>query len=179
MTKTEAAKLVAVIQALWPRPPITDRTSLAYEGNLSDLDFELCQVALSRLAKTSRWLPTVADIRSVACDVEHGPARLGAEAWGDVLAEIRRVGTYGLPRFADPVTVECVRALDWRGLCLGTNESADRARFVELYEGLAARGRSDVVAGHVLPPARGLSAALPRAGRSESLTQLLKQGGRG
>ena len=81
---------------------------------------------------------------------------------GDVLAEIRRTGVYGVPSFADPLVTECVRIMTWRGLCLGENEAADRARFIELYDGLATRWRVDAVAGRALPaPVGGLALPSP------------------
>jgi hypothetical protein len=115
---------------------------------------------------TSKFLPTIAEIRAAAVEMAHGARRLGGEAWGDVGSEIRRVGAYGEPQFTDPVAAECVRLMGWRNLCLGTNDAADRARFVELYDGLAVRARADQVAGEALAlpkpqsqPVRALPAA--------------------
>ena len=41
--------------------------------------------------------------------------------------------------FTDPVTAQCVASLRWRELCDSENQAADRARFVELYDKLAAQ----------------------------------------
>lgn len=161
MTKAEAAKLVGFLLGAFPSASVTEKTSLVYEQLLADLDFSAAQLAVNRLARTKRFLPTIAEIREAALEIVHGPKRLGGEAWGDVLAEIRRVGAYDLPRFEDPAVAEAVRLMGWRGLCLGDNETSDRARFVELYEGLQDRARTDVQAGHALPPAKGL-AGLPK-----------------
>jgi hypothetical protein len=160
MTRPEAARLVAILIAAFPQSQVTEQTSKVYETLLADLDFETAQAAVHRLARTLNWLPTIAQIRSAAVEVQHGARRIGSEAWGDVVAEIRRVGAYGDPRWSDPTVESCVRALGWRNLCLGQNEAADRARFVELYDGLQERHRLDAVAGRALPPARSY-AALP------------------
>jgi hypothetical protein len=164
-----------MLAAAYRDAPISDDTAGVYETMLLDLPFAACQQAVARLICTSKWLPTVAEIRAAATDVERGPVRSGGEAYGDVLAEIRRTGSYGLPSFVDPLVAECVRLMGWRGLCLGTNEAADRARFVELYDALARRGRADEVVGHALPrspsglglpsPVGKLLAALPPAPR--------------
>jgi hypothetical protein len=157
MQRSEAAKLVAMISAAWRDAAISDATAEIYETMLADLSFETAQQAVARLIATNKWLPTIAEIRATAADIEHGPARKGGEAYGDVLAEIRRTGAYGVPTFKDPVVAECVRLMTWRGLCLGDNEAADRARFIELYDGLQTRVRADVVAGRALPaPVQGL-----------------------
>jgi hypothetical protein len=160
MKAIEAAKLVAMLSAAYRDAKLNAEASQVYEAMLADLDFGLAQQSVARLICTSKWLPTVAEIRQTAADIERGPVRRGAEAYADVIAEIRRTGQYGTPRFTDPVVTECVTLMTWRGLCLGDNEAADRARFIELYDSLAARQRVDIVAGRQLPSGpRGL--ALP------------------
>jgi hypothetical protein len=170
MQRSECSKLVAMLAAAYRDAPISDTTAEVYETLLSDLTYEAGQAAIHRLICTSKWLPTVAEIRQTAADIERGPVRRGVEAYNDVIAEIRRVGSYGTPRFADPVTAECVKAMTWRGLCLGDNEAADRARFCELYDAQATRQRVDIVAGRQLPsgPAkRALAPVAPRQLASE------------
>lgn len=173
MTKAEAAELVALVVAQWPQTAVTDKTSMVYEAALLDLDFAVAQVAVSRLAKTARWLPTVAEIREVAADLVHGPKRLGTEAWGDVGDEVRRVGAYGLPRFTDPIVAEAVRVIGWRTICLGDNDVSDRARFIDVYEGLQQRARTDIVANHALPPARGVPLRPELPGAPVALAELV------
>jgi hypothetical protein len=160
MKAIEAAKLVAFLAAAYRDSKFTEDASKVYEALLADLDFATAQEAVVRLISTSKWLPTIAEIRATAADIKHGPVRSGGEAYGDVLAEIRRTGAWGAPSFKDPLVAECVRLMTWRGLCLGENEASDRARFIELYDNLAARERGNVVAGRALPaPTAGL--ALP------------------
>jgi hypothetical protein len=157
MKAVEAAKIVAWLAAVYRDTKVSPETSAAYESLLADLDYDLAQQAVKRLAQTSKWLPSVAEIRTMATDIERGPVRCGGEAYGDVIDAIRSVGSYRPPpEFSDPVVAECVRLMTWRGLCMGDNEAADRARFIELYNGLAARRRADSVAGRALPePKRG------------------------
>jgi hypothetical protein len=160
MQRSECSKLVALLAAAYRDAAISDTTADVYETLLADLSYQSGQAAIHRLICTSKWLPTVAEIRQTAADIERGPVRRGAEAYADVIAEIRRTGQYGVPRFTDPIVTECVTLMTWRGLCLGDNEAADRARFIELYDSLAARQRVDIVAGRQLPSGpRGL--ALP------------------
>lgn len=163
MTKIEVAKLVAIVLGAWPSAHVTSKTSTVYESALADLEYVTAQLAIDRLIKTARFLPSIAEIREMELEVRMGPQRLGGEAWGDVVAAIRRIGAYHPPPiFEDPCVAECVRLMSWRALCLGENEAADRARFVELYNGLQKRARLDAAAGRELPAARGL-AALPGA----------------
>jgi len=166
MKRSEVAKLVLNLTAAYPNAPVTEATSAAYERQLADLDYAAAQAAIERLLNTCRFLPTIAEIREAATEMTLGPRRLGGEAWGDVNAEVRRVGRYGLPSFEDPLTAEAVRQMGWLSLCDSTNEVADRARFVELYDGLAARQRRDQVAG----PALALPA--PRAAQRPKLASV-------
>lgn len=159
MTRGEASKLVTLLAAAFPRAGVTTATSEVYEAMLADLPYPEASEAVARLLRTSRFLPTIAEIREAAVELKRGALRSGAEAWGDVLKQIRRVGHVGVPKFQDPITAECVRILVWRNLAIeGTNDAADRARFCELYDDLARRDRVDEVAG--LPP-RAERAQLP------------------
>lgn len=147
MTQADVAELVATLSMAFPRPVMQEGTMRIYERMLLDLDRERAHQACARLIVSSKWLPTIAEIRSAATELEFGAVRAGAEAWGDVNEAVRRVGRYGVPKFADPVVAVCVRSFGWLALCDSTNDTADRARFIELYDQLAARDRRDAVAG--------------------------------
>lgn len=167
MTQEEGARLVLVLAAAYPRACIDAATSEIYETMLADLTYEAASAAVGRLVRKSTFLPSIAEIREEAATLELGDVKPGAEAWGEVLRAIRKVGSYGNPHFADEITAACVRMLGWRNLCLeGHNDAADRARFIELYNELAKRERTEVVAGAkaLLPgPVRNL---LPGVGRT-------------
>lgn len=166
MKPSEVTELVAILVAAFPRPPIGEKTIEVYERMLADLDRELAHRAVARLIATAKFLPTIAEIRAAATELTLGPRRLGGEAWGDVGAAIREFGRYQAPEFDDPLTAECVRQLGWLTLCDSTNDVADRARFVELYDGLALRQRADAVAGPALalPSPTGQPGGLKRLG---------------
>ena len=150
MTKADVTELVAVLAAAFPGSQMSPKTVQVYQGLLLDLEPEAAKKAVARLVATSRFLPTIAEIRQAAFELERGPRRLGGEAWGDVVLAIRRVGSYEVPRFADPLTAKCVRMMGWKQLCLSENDAADRARFTELYDGLAEREAKDGAAGEAL-----------------------------
>lgn len=150
MKKSEVTELVAILSATFTRPPMAEKTCQVYENMLADLERQAAHRAVSRLINTSKWLPTIAEIRAAAVELEHGARRAGAEAWGDVNEAIRKFGRYGVPEFSDPLVAECVRSFGWLSLCDSTNDTADRARFIELYESLAERSRRDQVAGSSL-----------------------------
>lgn len=149
MTQDEAARLVAVMLAAVPshrvEPKAVPGMVIAYADLLSDLSYAQCNAALRVLLQTRTWLPSVADIRATAVDLEAGPVRAGGDAWGCVLRAIAAEGAYRSPGvdfvFADPVTAHCVAALGWQNLCGSENQVSDRAQFVRMYDELAVQAR--------------------------------------
>ncbi len=136
MTPVEAAKAVAILQAAFPGARWTEPTALLYEQLLADLEFELAHSAITRLVCTTKFLPTIAEIREAAADIVLGPCRHPIDAWGDVVVALewaQRSGISTRPKFNDPIVDECVKALGWRDL---SNEAADRSRFADLYSHL-------------------------------------------
>jgi hypothetical protein len=148
MTRLEVAKLVAVLRAAYPTARGDDSTSSAYETMLADLDHPTAYVAVERLIATSKFMPSVAEIREAYMDLMHGDRRAGGEAWGECLAAISRWGAYRSPgvdfTFRDPLVARVVAALGWTNLCGSENQVADRARFVELYDRLAVGARKSI-----------------------------------
>jgi len=153
MKPSESAELVMLLLGAYPQAKPSSATSQVYELMLSDLDLGSARAAVQKLIATSRFMPTVAEVRCAAADLEHGPVRAGAEAWLDVVAEIRRIGIYSAPRFDDAIVASIVSRWGWRALCDSPNEAADRARFVEMYDSLARQARDREVSGLALAPA--------------------------
>jgi hypothetical protein len=144
MTSDQAAEVVRFLGASYVA--VTSKFSeeqvrgmvLAYAAGLCDLEAEVVRGAIVRLARTSKFLPTIAEIREACITNARGPKRPGADAWGDVLAAVRDEGVYRRPvqdfLFKDPLVLRAVRSLGWSELCLSENQTADRARFIELYD---------------------------------------------
>lgn len=149
MTQFQTAKLVAVLLAAYPQALWGDGTPLLYERMLADLDAAVAKAAVEQLIATSRYLPTVAEIRAACVELTVGPRRFGAEAWGEVLTAIGRFGHRRTPgvdfKFGDTNTTRAVIAFGWRHLCSSENPIADRARFIELYDQLDASTRKDLL----------------------------------
>lgn len=151
MNEREAQRLITVLVTAFPSS--TSRLSESqqaefmgiYRRMLADLDYAAANAAVERLLATSRFMPTVAEVRETVFSLEQGEQRAGGEAWGTVLKAIRAEGVYRRPgidfNFRDPVTLRVVSALSWEELCNSENITADRARFIELYDKLAIQER--------------------------------------
>lgn len=62
--------------------------------------------------------------------------RHSSDAWGEVNEQMARAGSYGQPKFTDPLTERVVKIMGWSNLCRSENESADRAHFMRMYDQL-------------------------------------------
>lgn len=117
---------------------------MLYVQALADIDDELLKAAALRHVSESPWFPKVSELRKAAAAVALPPALDPLEAWGLVVKEIRRTGSYGRPQFDDPLTAAVVQQLGWRELCLSETMAADRARFVDAYERQVGRARAQM-----------------------------------
>lgn len=112
----------------------------AYQLGLGDLDEPACMQAVARLVMSSKWIPTIAEIRAEVGVVVHGDETVAVQQWGEVSRRIKRYGQseppgHGRnPPFEDPITRQVVYALSWFDLCASTTPAADRKNFVEAYQ---------------------------------------------
>jgi hypothetical protein len=178
MTRGESAKLVAIVLATWPTQAQRLDASVvavmvdAWHTALEDLTSAIAARALKRLAATSKFIPSCAEIREAADVITRGERRPGGDAWGDVRKAIGRQGRNRPPGvawdFEDSIVRAAVDALGWTALCDSENAVADRARFVELYDRLAASDQVDAVT-RTLPGA----AAPARIGGTKAIRELV------
>jgi hypothetical protein len=152
VTRQEAGKLVSVMIAATAQGSRLSREAVddmitAYAALLADLDYARCNAAVRVLLQSKSWIPAVADIRKVVLELERGPVRPAGDAWGEVLRAVSRYGAWRSPgvdfQFADPEVARCVHALGWKVLCLSEDQTADRARFIELYGQVASQERRE------------------------------------
>lgn len=150
MKRSDAAEIVMLLLGAYPQAKTSASTRQVYETMLSDLDTEHARVAVQKLIASSKWMPTVAEIRAAATELERGPLRSGADAWLDVLEQIRKEGYCGTPRFDDAIITALITRWGWSRICLEGSLEADRARFIEAYDSLARQARERDVSGIAL-----------------------------
>ena len=141
MKPTEALELVRQLMACYPQAPMGQESVQAYARHLADLDPEVCDVAIKRCIATSRFLPSIAEIReqAAAC-LDNAPD--AEEAWGIVMGEIRRKGYNGTPVFPHSRIADAVKAIGgWYEVCTSENATADRSHFVKAYSAATKRSR--------------------------------------
>ena len=72
MKQSEALKLVAVLKAAYPRQETDEATAEVYVGFLTDLDAEVADKVVREMIATSRFFPTIAEIRGAAAEASCG-----------------------------------------------------------------------------------------------------------
>lgn len=171
MAKPEQVqKLLDIIVDAYPQFELSPGRIDLYKKMLSDLDVEALAAAVKQHIATSKFPPTIAELRQGAATVS-GPALPSyADAWEEVLGEVRRVGYLGAPSFSHPLIAKAVAVMGWRDLCASdVSETATwRAQFRDIYNSYAARAAQEAA---YMPSVRAL------ADRNGALQALPESGG--
>lgn len=148
MTKNEFATLASALKTYWPREnllPNNEAMTLWYE-ELKDLDYQVAQTAIRKYVQTSKFPPTIAEIREMSAAVVHGTPLDWSEGWQRVIYCIGKYGYLGEAEAIwamDEITAECVKRIGWYNICTSDNIMADRANFRTIFQTIAERKRKE------------------------------------
>ena len=135
-------KALKVIATCYPNWKLDEGTIQAWALLLSDAPPEsVLRAAIEWCRTPAEFPPTPGQIRALACKPEEADLA-PEEAWGEVMAEIRRVGWNGTPVWSSEAISRSVRALgSWRSLCSQQTAevAANRAHFFRIYASFAAK----------------------------------------
>ena len=146
MTRDEFKVLTKGMKAVYAQPtfiPDADAFNIWYEL-LQDLSYPEASMAIKKHMQSSKFPPTIADIRKNAATLIHGDIRDWSAGWEDTCRMIRKYGSYNPDKALnelDPLTRTVVERMGFRELCLSENPTADRANFRLIYENEANRHR--------------------------------------
>ena len=157
MKRDEAFRIVAMLQGAWPHRQLPDSTAEVYAMTLSDLAYAEVRDAVTRLIQTSKFLPSVAEIREVVVE-ERCDLPAAEVAWGEVRAAIHRVGIYFVPVFECDEIEQATNIIGWETLCNSTNIASERARWIDTYRALRGRRIELEATGRYIPSERQLPA---------------------
>lgn len=149
MNWNEFAKIAMALKTSWPSFQImpSEESKKVWFSMLQDLDYSICQNAIKQIIATSKFPPSIAEIREKYVESTSLHLPDAGEAWEEVMNGIRKYGTYeeekALNSFSAPVR-KAVKRIGFRNLCLSENIVADRAHFFKLYESIVARERDDI-----------------------------------
>lgn len=123
---------------------VQEGTFEAYVTYLADVPPECIRAAVDELIKTSKWLPTVAEIREQARAVWMNSKGLEEEtaekAWIALLQMIRKHGFIEPKReaFTSLAAYQAMRAVGWRVICMAADSQLSRLHneYLKAYEGV-------------------------------------------
>jgi hypothetical protein len=96
MTELEAKKLLYVLESAYPRAEFAAGTAQLYAQMLGDLPYEVAKTAVMRLIATSKWLPTIAEIRQMCAETVN-PLLSAEDAWIEACKAARAFTPYQAP----------------------------------------------------------------------------------
>jgi len=152
-----------------------------YSAGLQDLDKEVVEAAIIRLAATAKFIPTIAEIREAVGVVHHGEVSPAAMAWGEIHGFIRNKGSWKRPGvdfvISDPISREIVKAMGWEDICASTNPDALSSRFMHAYTEMSKAARKEAALSpggknHALPASKS-RARIEREGQARTLGLLV------
>lgn len=148
MDKKEFATFVAALRTYYPRETILPNQQAAelWYMELRDLPYNVAMMALREHVHTSKWSPSISELRERAATIRDGETPDWGEAWATVQQAIRRKGMYREQEALesmDEITRATVERLGFQNLCLSENAVADRARFKDIYEQVAQRKKRE------------------------------------
>ena len=148
MDRKEFATFVAALRTYYPRETILPNQQAAelWYMELQDLSYNVAMMALREHVHTSKWSPSISELRERAATIRDGETPDWGEAWAKVQQAIRRKGMYRETEALesmDEITRATVERLGFQNLCLSENAVADRARFKDIYEQVAQRKKRE------------------------------------
>lgn len=136
MKPEEASSIVSALVDAFPHVQVRSGTVAAYAGALSDLPAAGVTAACARIIATSRFFPSIAEIRDSVFEATYGfPS--SEVALQELRANIKSAGQYsGLCRWSHPALEEAASSVGWWSLSNGENPSAVHSQFLKAYEGV-------------------------------------------
>ena len=110
---------------------------LWYES-LKDLDDEAFKYAVETIAKTSKFAPSIAEIREKAWEYRHPDTLTPEQAWEVLYNDLHRYGFYRQPTYDNPILERAKNAISWEALCNVTTDQVSilRRQFIDIYKSL-------------------------------------------
>ena len=138
MNKKEFSKIAAAINTYYPREkpfPNNEAAQLWFE-EFKDYSYEDVVCALRRHVNTSKWCPTIAELKEAIVLNVAGSKDWG-ESWNECLRVISKYGQYqeeeALANMT-PITRLVVKRIGYKELCRSEDKTLDRANFRKIYE---------------------------------------------
>jgi hypothetical protein len=101
--------------------------------------------AIGSLIATKTEINRATNIIALIREFAEEKKATAGEAWGEVLREVGRVGSWGIPKFSDPLIQSAVECVGWQAICSSEEIMIERAHFLKIYDSIAQRRRIEVI----------------------------------
>jgi hypothetical protein len=139
MNRKEIINLLGIATANFPNLQQKEMkpTAVLWEKSLADVPYDIAEKALIKVLSTSKFFPTIAEIREATAQITQPRTIDAIEAWGLILQAIRKYGYYNegnAMRSLPEEVAEMAKHFTWRELCLSENPDTLRAQFRMAWE---------------------------------------------
>jgi len=146
-SEQDIKEIVAIIGAAYPNFTPTAHTVEIYYQTLKDIESDELRIAVLHCVSEAgrKFAPSVGEIRGAISELRQAVRNIpdAYQAWQEVWKGITTTGSWGEPKWSNPLIEKAVDSLNWRNLCMSENSISDRARFVEAYDGFLARAQRE------------------------------------
>lgn len=141
----EITGAIGVLTAGYPNYNMTPQTIKVYQRTLADIPADVLEAAVLHLVTTSRFFPTVAEIREAAFNIMTNARQIPSafEAWEEAIDHCRHSNYTG---YSHPLIEKAVHVIGipyWQNMLID-DEMATRAHFFKVYESLYNREVADM-----------------------------------
>ena len=163
MNKKEFAIFASALKTYYPKEKIlpNEQAMELWFNQLQDIPYKVAELTLNKWVATSKWSPSIADIREQASGIIQGEGKDWGEAWQEVLRCISKYGFYREEEALnnmDKLTRKVVRRLGFKNICLSEDIQVDRANFRMIYEQEQSKEKQ---AAQLPPKIKELMASMP------------------
>lgn len=135
MTDIELLRLLAVLDTNYRVKPMPEEQVEIWYNCLKDIDYKIAEKAVQKILLTSKFYPTISEIRNACLELVQGHKKSGLEAWGIFRQYISLYSTpedYQRLHQDYPDVYSMVKAVGGRELLLG-NADFVRPEFERMY----------------------------------------------
>lgn len=146
MHKSETAKVLSTLRAVWSNEEITPEKIEVYHWVIGDYTFDQMMTAARVHIGRGKFFPKPAELLEIVAETLV-PAVSAGQAWELVLKQIGKHGRdgFGSVAFDDEAVLDAVKAIGWQRLCNDDNSKGYvRRDFDSAYENAVIRRRKAI-----------------------------------
>lgn len=150
MDWNEFAKIGMALKTAYPNFQImpSDENKKVWYSMLKDLEYPICQNAIMQIIATSKFPPSIAEIREKYAEMVSLPVADSGQAWEEVMRAIQYYGAIreleAVASLSEPVR-KAVKIIGFRNLCFSENIAVERAQFFRVYETVEKRIKNEAM----------------------------------